>query len=225
MRRSLALPLGLLRRERGVLVRFAAASLGRTALTAASFLLVREFLGGAVGERGGLWTLAGLLLAAHLGAAALTYASQVSQQKLVKTIELGVMERLIRQLLGLSAGFFDRRTHGDLIQAVRQDVTQLRAFTLAAAKVALDSLQAVGLVVTAAVLSPTLALCAFVVVPLAVGPVVLIARRTLARSYGVRRGGVVLFDVLLQLFAGIRIVKVYAGEQAEAGRAVERARR
>jgi ABC-type multidrug transport system fused ATPase/permease subunit len=139
--RSLALPFRLLRSDPGLIARFAAASLGRPALTAASILLIREFLGGVLGQREGLagwaartygsgtalWAVVALLMLAHLGATALTYSSQVSQQKMVKVIELGTMERLIRRLLGLSIGFFDRRTHGDLIQAVRQDVSHLRS--------------------------------------------------------------------------------------------------
>jgi ABC-type multidrug transport system fused ATPase/permease subunit len=41
------------------------------------------------------------------------------------------MERLIRHLLHLSVTFFDRQSHGDIIQAVRQDVTELRTVVMA----------------------------------------------------------------------------------------------
>ncbi|HUP20761.1 MAG TPA: ABC transporter ATP-binding protein [Gemmatimonadota bacterium] len=235
---SLALPYRLLRREPGLLAAFVTASLGRAVLTGAAILLLREFLGGVLEESGGLaariagewgqtaalWIVVGLLLAAHLGATGLAYASQVVQQKIVKVIELGVMERLIERLLGLSVGNFDRRTQGDLVQAVRQDVTYLRMVAMAVANMALEAFHAAGLIAAATVLSPWLSLWAFVLLPLAAWPAVRIARRALTRSFGVRRQGVALFDVLFQLLRGIRVIKVYQGERAEADRTLARAR-
>jgi ATP-binding cassette, subfamily B, bacterial MsbA len=171
-----------------------------------------------------LWAVAATLVLTQLGAAALAYSAQVTQQRLVAAVELGTMERLINHLLGLSAGFFDRRTHGELIQTVRQDVSQLRAVAVAAATALLDALHAVALIAAAIVLSWKLALFAFVLVPVAALPVYLVARRTLTQSFGVRRKGVALFDVLLQLVRAIRIIKVYQGERVEADRTVEQAR-
>lgn len=227
MKQSLALPFRLLRAEPGLVIRFALASLGRAALTALTILLIRDFLGGVLGEGAGrdaIWSAVGLLLAVYLAGTVLTYDARVTEQKIVKVIELGTMERLIRQLLRLSVGFFDRRTHGDLIQAVRQDVTHLRSVTMGMANVVLEALQALGLMTAAILLSPSLALWAFILIPLAALPVFLIARRTLAHAYGVRRKGVALFDVLLQLLRGIRIIKIYQGEDTESVRTIERAR-
>jgi ABC-type multidrug transport system fused ATPase/permease subunit len=225
MRQSLVLPFRLLRAQPALVVRFAIASLGRAALMALTILLIRDFLGGVLGRAGaGLWTAVGLLLAVYLAATLFMYDARITEQKIVKVIELGTMEGLIRQLLRLSVGFFDRRTHGDLIQAVRQDVSHLRAVTMAIANVILESLQAVGLMIAAIVLSPSLALWAFILIPLAALPVFVIARRTLAHAYGVRRKGVALFDVLLELLRGIRIIKIYQGEDTESVRTIDRAR-
>ena len=225
---------GLLRPHSGLVARFVATSLGRAALTAASILLIREFLGGVLGEKevlaervgveSALWITAGLLLLTNLGGAALNYDSQVSEQKIVKAIELGTMERLIRHLLRLSVGFLDRQTHGDLLQSVRQDVSQMRMVVLATASIMLEALQAVGLVAAAVSLSPKLSLWAFFLVPVAALPIYFLARRTLARSFGVRQKGVALFDALLQLLHGLRVIKIYQGEDAEGGRTIERAR-
>jgi subfamily B ATP-binding cassette protein MsbA len=218
-------------------VRFILASLGRAALTAATILLIREFLSGALGGAGGaatraaevfganavLWATVVLLLLAHLGATALAYDSQVTQQRLVKVIELGTMERLIRHLLFLSAGYFDRRTHGHVIQGLWQDVQQMRTATLAAGTAVLESLQAAFLLVTAVILSPVLAIWAFVVLPLAMQPINLIARRTLVRAFAVRERAISLFDALLQLVRGMRTIRLYQGERIEAERTVARA--
>ena len=236
--RLLALPFGSVRQHPGLAAQFVASSLGRAALTGASVLLVREFLGGVLGRENGLarrvaesygpnaalWGAAAALIVTQIGAAVLAYSAQVSQQRLVAAVELGTMERLINHLLGLSAGFFDRRTHGDLIQTLRQDVSQLRTVAVAVATMVLDALNAAALIAAAFMLSARLALLAFVLVPLAAFPIYLVARRTLARSFGVRRKGVVLFDILLQLLRAIRIIKVYQGEQVEAERTVRVAR-
>lgn len=234
MKRPLLMLLRLLRPHPGLVARFAFASLGRAALTAASILLIREFLAGVLGHEQqllagfsvetALFIVAGLLLVANLGAAALNYDSHVSQQKIVRAIELGTMERLIRLLLILSVGFLDRRTHGDLLQGVRQDVSQLRAVVLAAASVILEALQAAALIVAAISLSPKLSFWAFILVPVAAFPLYVLARRTLRRSFGVRRKGVALFDALLQLLHGIRVIRIYQGEQAEGDRTIQSAR-
>ncbi|HUQ83291.1 MAG TPA: ABC transporter ATP-binding protein [Gemmatimonadaceae bacterium] len=234
----LRFPLAIVRENPGLAASFILSSLGRAALAGAAMLLIREFLGGVLGRGSGmartiadtygattaLWVVAGALVLTQLVAAGLAYSAQVSQQGLVAAVELGTMDRLIGHLLGLSAGFFDRRTHGELIQTVRQDVSQLRAIAVAAATMTLDAMNAVGLMAAAAVLSPKLALLAFVLVPVAALPIYLVARRTLAHSFGVRRRGVMLFDMLLQLLRGIRIIKVYQGEQAEADRTSREAR-
>src|SRR5436190_6294272 len=115
----------LLRPHPVLVVRFTVASLGRAAMTAASIFLIREFLAGVLGQgrafgvsispESALWITVALLLLVSLSAGAFNYDSQVTQQKIVKAIELSTMERMIRHLLGLSVGFIDRRTHGDLV--------------------------------------------------------------------------------------------------------------
>jgi subfamily B ATP-binding cassette protein MsbA len=148
----------------------------------------------------------------------------VAQQRIVKVIELGLMERLIRHLLGLSVPFFDRQSQGDIIQAVRQDVSELRATILAMAQLVLESTVAIGLLVAALLLSPILTFWALLVLPIAVYPVYRLARGILARSRRVRRRGYVLFDVILQFLRGIRVIKAYRGEAAESKTAVDQAR-
>ena len=96
------------------------------------------------------------------------------------------MERMIRHLLGLSVGFLDRRTHGDLLQSIRQDVTQMRMVVLSTARIVLEVFLTTGLVAVAMSFSLTLSLWAFILVPVAALPIYILARRTLARSFGVR---------------------------------------
>ena len=224
----------LLRPHPGLVARFTVGSLGRAAMTAATILLIREFLEGVLGRGQGfgvslnpdtaLWITVALLLVVSLSAAAFDYDAQVTQQKIVKAIELGTMERMIRHLLALSVGFLDRKTHGELLQSIRQDVTQMRMVVLSTARIVLEVFLATGLLAVAMSFSLALSLWAFILVPLAALPIYILARRTLARSFGVRDKGVALFDALLQLVRGIRVIKMYQGEQAEGERTVGRAR-
>lgn len=230
--------LHLVRTEKRLFVRFGLASLGRAGLSMATLLLIQEFLAGVLGQSGGLAArfvetfgtmsalilIAALLVLAYFGASLLYYDVQVVQQRVVKVLELGVMERLIRHLLSLSLGFYGRLSHGDLIQAVREDVSRLRAVVTSYARIFLEGTQAVALGITAVYLSPSLTFWSLLVLPLATLPILWVARRTLLRSYEVRRTGFRLFDVILQLLRGIRVIKVYHGEDAEARSAVERGR-
>ena len=234
LKQQLSMLIRLLRPHPGLVARFTAASLGRAAMTAASILLIREFLAGVLGQgrafgfsvsaESALWITVALLLLVSLSAAAFNYDSQVTQQRIVKAIELSTMERLIRQLLGLSVGFLDRKTHGDLIQTIRQDVTNMRMVVLSTARIVLEVFLTAGLIAVAVSFSLKLSLWAFFLVPLGALPIYLLARRTLARSFGIRKKGVALFDALLQLLHGIRVIKIYQGERAEGERTVERAR-
>lgn len=237
MKGAIALPVQLLRRQPRLLAVFAGASLGRSALTATSILLIREFLAAVLGHSAGfaslaerygirlsLWSVVGLLLVALFGSALLTYTARVNEQRIVAVVELGTMDRLIRHILSLSVGYFDRRTHGEIVQTIRQDVTHVQMVVVAAANMLLESLQIIGLMVAAISLSPSLAFWAFLLVPVAVLPIAIVARKTLMRSFGVRRKGVAIFDMLLQLLHGIRIIKIYEAEKAEAERTIERAR-
>lgn len=228
----------LFRDRKALVLRFVLTSLGRAAFGMAAILLIRDFLSGVLGTAGGLagaaaaafgaaaalWVVAVLLLGTFVAQSACSYDNQVSQQHIVKVLELGLMERLIRHLLSLSVPFFDRQSHGDIIQAVRQDVSNLRMVVLAFASVFVEAVTAVGLLAAALWLSVRLTLLALVALPVAVIPLWLIARMILQRSYTVRRRGYVLFDVILQLLRGIRIIKAYRGEEQEARTAVAKGR-
>jgi ABC-type multidrug transport system fused ATPase/permease subunit len=226
----------LFRRQRRLLGRFVVTSLGESVLTMAGILLVKEFLSGVLGGDGGmasraaevlgpnvaLWIVAGLLLGTYVGASLLRYDNAVTQQRIVKVLELGVMGRLIRQVLSLSVSFVERQSHGDIIQAVRSDVAALREVVLAYARIFLDGMVAVGLLFAAITLSPALTLYALMALPLGVFPLLLIGRATREKSFEVRETRYALFDAVLQILRGIRVTKVYHGEGAAAREAVQK---
>ena len=179
----------------------------------------------ALGPQAALWGVATLLLGAFLGSAAFDYDNTVTQQRIVRALEMGVMERVFGHLLCLSVAFFDRQSHGDIIEAVRNDVARLRMVVLAGAEMSLQALTAAGLLLTAVWMSPRLAFSGLSIMALAGIPVVITARRIRRRSFGLRRRGFVLFDMVLQMLRGIRIIKIYQGEENETRHAIQRARR
>ncbi len=211
-------------------------SLGESVLTMAGILLVKEFLSGVLGGDGGmasraaevlgpgvaLWTVAALLLGTYVGASLLRYDNSVTQQRIVKVLELGVMERLVRQVLSLSVSFVERQSHGDIIQAVRSDVASLREVVLSYARMFLDGMVTVGLLFAAIMLSPALTLFALLALPLGVFPLLMIGRATREKSFEVRETRYALFDAVLQILRGIRVTKVYHGEGAAAREAVRK---
>jgi ABC-type multidrug transport system fused ATPase/permease subunit len=226
------------RRDKRLLARFVATAIGRAATSMAVILLIRDFLAGVlggptalpgfmvrvVGPEPALWAAAGLLMLAYVGSSLLSYDNQVAEQRIVKSLELGTMERLIRHLLTLSVPFFDRQSHGDIVQAIRQDVTNLRVVVISVCRIFLEGTLAVALLAAALWLSVSLTLSALIAVPAALLPMLLIARHTLARSYRVRRSGYVLFDMILQILRGIRTIKAYQGETREVHDAVRKGR-
>ncbi len=228
----------LLLANRLLVFRFVATSLGKSLTGLATILLTRDFLAGVLGGATAasasgaasiptfaLWAGAGLLFLSIVASSLLSFDNRITQQRMVQLLELNMMEKLIRHLLKLSVSFFDRQSPGDMLQAVRQDVVALRSLVFSVAGIVLESASALGLFVAALWISPKLTLWALVVLPLASFPVFIAARRATARSLAIRRTGYVLFDALLEMLRGIRVVKVYRGDDAIAQSTMAKSRR
>ena len=154
--------------DRALLIRFVLASLARSALSMGILLLIQQFLAGVLAGQSGLagylamhlgrtpalYAVAGLLLLSYLGASALTYEGQMVEQRIIRAFELGLLDRLVRHLLTLSVGFFERQSQGDLIQAIRVDVTKARTAAAACVRIGLESALALGYVAGALWISP-----------------------------------------------------------------------
>jgi ABC-type multidrug transport system fused ATPase/permease subunit len=219
------------RDRRMLLASFFVSSIGRTASTLASILVIQQLLTAMLDKGGGLsqaighvfgassvvWVMTGLLLGTFLSAAWFHFWNDIVTQRAVEALELGLMERLIRHLLSLSVQYFDRRTHGDILQAIRQDVTQLRIMVASYASILLQGMMVLGMLILLFRLSPFLLFWSLVAVPLVFGPALYLATRRMRAVSGITRAsGYVLFDVILQILTGIRIIKAYQAEETEA---------
>jgi subfamily B ATP-binding cassette protein MsbA len=228
-----------MRENKLLLARFVASGIGRTLATIASIILIQQFLAATfgrtegwlgtiamrIGPTGMLSAVAGLLFSAYVLSAVLYYDNQVTQQRIVRRLELGIMERVIRHLLTLSIPYFDRQSSGDILHAVRGDVVELRRVVIAVTNVFAEGAMVIALLAGATVVSPLLALWALVLLPLALLPVGVAARRLLIDATKMRSEGFGVMDAILQIIGGSRIIKSYRNEEREAERAVSRARR
>jgi ABC-type multidrug transport system fused ATPase/permease subunit len=228
----------LFRKRKLLLMRFVITSLGRAVTSMAVIYFIREFLAGAVGEQTGfgdvvgasldpsavLWLAAGLMLATYMIGALFFYDNHIVVQRIIKVIELGFMERVIRHLLKLSVPYADHQSHGEIIQTVRTDVTQMRMVVQAVARMFLEGAVVVGLLIIAISMSPTLAMWVMLVLPLVSLPVFMVAQRLRVRSYTVRKTGYVLFDMILEILKGMRVIKTFQGEEIQTRMGLEKGR-
>jgi ABC-type multidrug transport system fused ATPase/permease subunit len=226
------------RRHGGLISWFVATSLYRTAGTLASIFLIHTFLTSvlsrpsgvaawltdAVGTMGALAGVALALAAVFVTSSIAAVASQTSLQRLVRNFELDLVGRLVSHLLRLDLGFFEATHRGDLVESIRQDVSKSRATVSAAAELVVLGAQAVAYVGAALWLSPRLTLIALVTMLLLASPSRWLSKRMRHSSRALRTRGYRLTDRLLQLFHGIRTVKVYQLEALETRSIVDAAR-
>lgn len=227
-------PLSAARKE---IAWYVCTSLVKSAAAVGIVLLIQQFLAGVLGSEAGLantlsttygqeaalWAVALLLFAVYLILSTATYFNQVTHQRIVRSLEVGVMARLIRHLMTLSVRFFETHSEGDLMQAIRQDIAHLRAALAAAANLGMEALLAIGYAAAAFWISMEMAFWVLIVLPLAVVPLFLLARRIEKQSFGIRARSSALMDMILQVLRGIRVIKIFRGEEREARAATARA--
>lgn len=224
--------------DRALLIRFGFASLARSGLAMSILLLMQQFLAGVLagqtglsgylathlGRTASLYAVAGLLFLCYIASSAMAYEGQMVEQRLIRAFELGLLDRLVRHLLTLPVAYFERQSHGDLLQAIRMDVTKARGAAAALARMGLEAAQAAGFIAAALWLSPRLSLLVLLAMPLAVAPLLALARRAMRRSFALRQRASALYDSILQILRGIRVIKIFGGEEHERTRVERQAR-
>lgn len=224
--------------DRALLIRFGFASLARSGLAMSILLLMQQFLAGVLagqtglsgylathlGRTASLYAVAGLLFLCYVASSAMAYEGQMVEQRLIRAFELGLLDRLVRHLLTLPVAYFERQSHGDLLQAIRMDVTKARGAAAALARMGLEAAQAAGFIAAALWLSPRLSLLVLLAMPLAVAPLLALARRAMRRSFALRQRASALYDSILQILRGIRVIKIFGGEEHERTRVERQAR-
>lgn len=210
---------------------FLAASVARVAFAVLLIVLIQQFLSvthGApkgwiavlvyakLGPAIGFWVMAALLFLSLIVSALTGYVCRMTFQRAAEVLELGLMDRLMRHLLTLSVPYFNRHGHGDLIQTMRQDVANVRTMAFGYVVMVQDVMGIVSVAVLVFTLDPVLAFSSFVALPIICAPLVLYSRRRLRAASGkLRETNYALFETVLQLLSGIRVIKVYRAEENE----------
>lgn len=213
-----ALGLSLVRQNQSIGARFLGCSVAQAGGRAATIWLIKEFLQTVLaGSRsaGALYAAGAAIFGAWTVTALFEYGSKVYQQHLMRRMEFAAMMRLVRHLLTLSVEFFDRSSHGDLLMACRGDVAGIRELVSAACTIIVSVLTFAALLVAAFSLSPELSFWGLVMLPLAAWPAIALGARIRRIAESRRRLGYKIYDILNQVFAGIRLVKIYQAEDRE----------
>ena len=160
-----------------------------------------------------IWALVGFYLLKGLG----SYFSSYLMAEIGQRVVMDVRNGLYRHILGQSAGFFARRTTGQLLSRIGNDVGQIQqAVSETVGDLARESLALVGYAALLIYYDPRLALVCMTGAPLIVYPLVRLGwrvRRTTRRSQEALES---LSHVSAEAFTGHRIVKAFGTEAHEA---------
>jgi len=225
MIQKLRLAFKLMWRHPLLMLAFLASAGARAGLIAAFFKLIQGFLKKALAPSTGaasedfwlkLAAVAGLILLCWVGRSVADYYSKVLQAELGRRVEMGLRLQLVEHLLKLSLGFFNRHSKAQILRAVNNDAASLRLLVHYTAGLVISSVQVGMLFGMAFTLDPVLTMWGLVGLPFAILPLMRIGSSIYKHAEESRFQGVTITHLLFQVLSGIRIVKVFQGEEREA---------
>ena len=167
------------------------------------------------GDLGGLVRVSLLMLGAFLASS----LASVAQGQLMATVSQKAMRELRRSLFQhlqtLSLSFFDRQPHGELMSRFTNDMDAInRVISMQVTQLFSGLISLIGIVVMMFVLNYGLALASMIVLPLMLGLVGIVGKRTRAgfRAYQTSLGQ--LNAQLEETFTGERVIMAFAQQRA-----------
>jgi subfamily B ATP-binding cassette protein MsbA len=219
----------LLRYARPHRGRLAAALLAMLVYAGAAALLARliqPIFDDVLQRHENLWGVAGLVVLAYLLKGLGAYFSVYWMTDVGQRVVLDIRYRLFHHILGQSAGFFARRTTGQLMSRITNDVGQVQhAVSETLGDLLRESMALVGYATIMFFYDARLALVCLTGTPLVLYPLVRLGqrvRRTTRRSQEELEH---LSHITAEAFTGHRIVKAFGAELHEARRFGDAARR
>lgn len=194
-----------------------AATLSQGALQAGVIWGVKTVLAtytslGAQVSWGALLLGAGVVYLLWIARAATGAVGELMSSHLARRAELETMHRVLEKLLSLGLRHFDKQSPGDIVMAAYHDLKSVRTAAVDLCSILLHGSRLLGLVVVAWVMSPTLALLGFLLVPLALVPAQRVARRLTESARKEREGLTGVFDRFLEVASGFRMIAVNRAE-------------
>jgi len=204
---------------RGRIVAALAAMVVYAAGSAAQPLLVQRIFDDVLRDAGAVKDVAFLILLAYFVKGGGAYASGFLMADVGQRVVRDLRNKLFRHTLDQSAAFFARRTSGQLVSRITNDVNQVQSVVSdTTADLIRESLAIVGFAATLLYIDWRLALVCLTAAPLVVYPLVRLGQRVRRMS---RRGQEELESVThiaTEGLAGHRIVKAFGAEGRESDR-------
>jgi len=198
---------------------FIVASVCESLAAAATLWVLKHFLDLISSQEGGstagLPLAAGLIFAAWMSRAISAGLVKISEGCLLKNVSVTTTMELATHLLRQSVAYFDGTSRGDLIQTVRGDVVTMYQSVNCLCIAASSLTTFATLAATAFWISPKLCIISLVVTPLLALPIALVGGRLLDNARRGRKTGFLLMDRLMDLCAGLRLIKIYKSEEHE----------
>jgi ATP-binding cassette, subfamily B, bacterial MsbA len=213
--------LGFSRPYRGRLLLALLAMMLYAAASTGVAYLIKPIIDQVLPDQGGwpfrLW--AGLIIAAYLAKGIGSYFSTYLMTDIGQRVVRDIRSRLFRHILDQSAAFFARRTTGQLMSRITNDVTQVQqAVSETIGDLIREGLTAVGWVIAMFYFDWKLALVSMTGAPLVVYPLVRLGQRVRRSTRRSQEELEHLSHLTAEAFTGHRIVKAFGAEEHEAER-------
>jgi subfamily B ATP-binding cassette protein MsbA len=193
----------------GAMVLYAAA-------TASVAALIRPVIDHVLPEGTGISAWCTKLLLVYVVKGATAYASTYLMTDIGQRVVRDLRDRLFRHILDQSAGFFSRRTTGQLMSRITNDVNQVQqAVSETIGDLLREGLSVVGFATYLFITDARLALVAVTGAPLVVYPLVKFGKRIRSTTRKSQEELEHLSHVTAEAFTGHRIVKAFGAEQHE----------
>jgi subfamily B ATP-binding cassette protein MsbA len=211
--------LGYARPYRGRFVAATAAMVLYAAATAAVAALIRPVIDKVLPEGTGLSSWCTKLLIVYVVKGASAYASTYLMTDIGQRVVRDLRDRLFRHILDQSASFFSRRTTGQLMSRITNDVNQVQqAVSETIGDLLREGLSVFGYAVMMFYFDWRLALVCVTSAPLVVYPLVRLGQRVRRSTRRSQEHLEYLSHLTAEAFTGHRIVKAFAAERHEADR-------
>jgi subfamily B ATP-binding cassette protein MsbA len=208
--------LGYARPYRGRFVAASAAMVLYAAATAAVAALIRPVIDKVLPEGTGLSSWCTRLLIVYVVKGASAYASTYLMTDIGQRVVRDLRDRLFRHILDQSASFFSRRTTGQLMSRITNDVNQVQqAVSETIGDLLREGLSVIGFAGYLFYVDARLALVAVTGAPLVVYPLVRFGKRIRSTTRKSQEELEQLSHVTAEAFTGHRIVKAFGAEAHE----------
>ncbi len=187
------------------------------ASSAALAYLIKPIIDDVLTTQGNLTSITAAILVVYLLKGIGSYFSSYLMEGLGHRVVMVVRNQLFRHLLNQSAAFFARRTAGQLLSRINNDVGLVqRAVSETIGDLARESLTLVGCAALLFYYDAKLALVCMTAAPLVVYPIVRLGKRVRTVSRWSQEAQEHMSHVAGEAFTGHRIVKAFGAEGREA---------